>query len=112
MKVKPQHAINAIQKAETGPFEQGAVGAGKGMICYGMKGGIGSSSRVVRNGYTRYTVGVLTLTNFGKVEECNINEWLLKNGYKESIATPMSKADAEKPDGSVISVVAPDAHCN
>lgn len=108
MKVKPHHAIEAIQNAETGPFAQGAVGAGKGMICYGMKGGIGSSSRIVQRDEENYTVGVLTLTNFGKVEECNIADWLGQNAN----TLPQSEADDNKPDGSVIIVVATDAPVN
>lgn len=112
MKVQPHHAIEAIENAQTGPFQQGAIGAGKGMICYGMKGGIGSSSRIVTNEQVTYTVGVLTLTNFGKVEECKINEWLVQNNLSSSIALPTSKADDEKPDGSVMVIVATDAPVN
>ena len=112
MKVQPHHAIEAIQNAEKGPFQQGAIGAGKGMICYGMKGGIGSSSRIVSNELTTYTVGVLTLTNFGKVEECKIHEWFAQNGLSSSVPLPTSKADDEKPDGSVMVIVATDAPVN
>ncbi|WP_318617886.1 P1 family peptidase [Sporosarcina sp. YIM B06819] len=108
MKVKPHHAIEAIQNADVGPFAQGAVGAGKGMICYGMKGGIGSSSRIVQRDEENYTVGVLTLTNFGKVEECKIADWLGQNAD----ILPQSEADDHKPDGSVIIVVATDAPVN
>lgn len=108
MKVKPHHAIEAIQNAEPGPFAQGAVGAGKGMICFGMKGGIGSSSRIVQRDGESYTVGVLTLTNFGKVEECNIADWF---GWNADVI-PQSEADDNKPDGSVIIVVATDAPVN
>ncbi len=52
--------INQIQKRAVGEkevrqafeaaaeeFEEGDVGAGAGTICYGMKGGIGSASRVI-----------------------------------------------------------------
>ncbi len=112
MQVQPHHAIEAIQNANTGSIEQGAVGAGKGMICYGMKGGIGSSSRLVFGAESSYTVGVLTLTNFGKVEECKINEWLLKNNLSSSKEVPVSQAESEKPDGSVMVIVATDAPVN
>lgn len=112
MKVKPGHAVKALENSQSGPVEQGAVGAGKGMICYGMKGGIGSSSRIVEVDTGDYTVGVLTLTNFGKVSECRIDEWLVKNGYTESGSIPQSKADGEKPDGSVMIIVATDAPVN
>ncbi|MDQ1004775.1 D-aminopeptidase [Neobacillus niacini] len=63
--VKPEHAIEAIRKASGQQTEEGAVGAGKGMICFGYKGGIGSSSRMIGE----YTIGCLVLTNFGKKEE-------------------------------------------
>ncbi|WP_342506770.1 P1 family peptidase [Sporosarcina sp. FSL K6-2383] len=108
MKVKPHHAIEAIQNADVGPFAQGAVGAGKGMICFGMKGGIGSSSRIVQCDEKNYTIGVLTLTNFGKSGECNIADWL---GRTVNIP-PQSEANNSKPDGSVIIVVATDAPVN
>lgn len=111
MKVKPHHAVEAIQNAKTGPLKQGAIGAGKGMICYGMKGGIGSSSRIISTEQAIYTVGVLLLANFGKVEECKIDEWLQANGSKPT-PTPKSQADNEKPDGSVMIIVATDAPVN
>src|SRR3954447_24958194 len=63
--VRPEHAIDAIKNASDHQALEGAVGAGKGMICFGYKGGIGSSSRIV----DEYTVGCLALTNFGKKEE-------------------------------------------
>jgi len=112
MKIRPEHAIQALKKADVGPMEQGAVGAGKGMICYGMKGGIGSSSRIVQTDDKSYTVGVLTLTNFGKAEECKINEWLMEKGSEKIASNPESKANDLKPDGSVIIIVATDAPVN
>ena len=45
--VTPQMVIDAINKAHGGPVEQGNVGAGTGTICFGFKGGIGTSSRVL-----------------------------------------------------------------
>lgn len=68
--VKPWDAILALQRAATGPIEQGNVGAGVGMSCFELKGGIGSSSRLVREESGRsYVLGMLTLTNFGKLED-------------------------------------------
>jgi len=46
-------------------FGRGAVGAGRGMVCFGLKGGIGSASRVIHLDGIAYTIGVLVLTNFG-----------------------------------------------
>lgn len=112
MRVRPEHAIKAIQSAHSGPFTMGDVGAGKGMICYDRKGGIGSSSRIVNNEDVQYTVGVLALTNFGRKEECKIDEWLRKNGLHASPASNIKEADIDKPDGSVIIIVATDAPVN
>ena len=40
-------------------FALGAVGAGRGMSCFEMKGGIGSASRVLELNGEEYTVGLL-----------------------------------------------------
>ncbi|RYF02046.1 MAG: S58 family peptidase [Comamonadaceae bacterium] len=47
-------------------FSQGAVGAGRGMSSFQLKGGVGTASRrvVLRNG-SSYTVGALVLANYG-----------------------------------------------
>ena len=44
--VTKEHVYEAIRTASV-DFEQGAVGGGRGMVCYGLKGGIGSASRVI-----------------------------------------------------------------
>lgn len=94
--VKSEHAVSAIHNAKHSIIEQGSVGAGKGMICYEQKGGIGSSSRIAERDGERFTVGVLSLTNFGNAGECRFASW-------------QQDLPIEKPDGSVIIVVATDA---
>ena len=42
-----QHAIDAIEHATSGAVEEGSVGAGTGTVAFGLKGGIGTSSRRV-----------------------------------------------------------------
>lgn len=91
--VRPEHAIQAINSASDHQAEEGAVGAGKGMICFGYKGGIGSSSRQVEG----YMIGCLILSNFGKKEE------LL--AFRDSNGDGLS----ETSDGSIIIVLATDA---
>src|SRR5262245_14867622 len=59
--VTRDHVLDAIKNAKAGPVTEGAVGAGTGTMCYGWKGGIGTSSRKAGS----YTVGVLAQTNFG-----------------------------------------------
>jgi D-aminopeptidase len=58
-------AIQAAQEAETGAVAEGAVGAGTGTVCFGWKGGIGTSSRVLPRNLGGYVVGVLVQTNYG-----------------------------------------------
>ncbi|MGF1923175.1 MAG: P1 family peptidase [Bacteroidia bacterium] len=65
--VKKQHVIAAIQNAKSGVVEEGNVGAGTGTVCFGFKGGIGTSSRKLPANLGGYTVGVLVQSNFGGV---------------------------------------------
>lgn len=76
-------------------FALGSVGAGRGMSCFQMKGGIGSSSRMVELDKKEYTVGVLVLSNFG----------LKKNFILDTISV---KDDLELEKGSIIIVIATD----
>lgn len=52
--------------------EEGCVGAGAGMICHGLKGGIGTASRVMEFDGKLYTLGVLAQTNHGRLEDLTI----------------------------------------
>jgi D-aminopeptidase len=65
MHITRDHVLQALQNAHGGPVREGTVGAGTGMQCFGWKGGIGTSSRVVRFGGNEWTVGSLVLTNYG-----------------------------------------------
>ncbi len=69
--VNKQHLFQAIQSAGC-DFAEGDVGAGKGMSCHGLKGGIGSASRLVELKDRPYTLGVLTLTNHGRLADFQI----------------------------------------
>ena len=63
--VTSENVRTAIEEARSGPVMEGAVGAGRGTIAFGWKGGIGSSSRVLPENLGGYTVGVLVQTNYG-----------------------------------------------
>ena len=65
--LRPVHAAHVFSAIETASadFEEGAVGAGTGTICYGLKGGIGSASRLLEIGGQVYTLGVLVQSNYG-----------------------------------------------
>ncbi|TJY36032.1 DmpA family aminopeptidase [Pontimicrobium aquaticum] len=105
--VTEQHILNAIANAKSGSVEEGNVGAGTGTICFGYKGGIGTSSRVLPESLGGYTVGVLVQTNFGGVLEINgvpIAKELQKYPYRDKILN-----DA---DGSCMIVVMTNAPLN
>ncbi|MCK0179979.1 P1 family peptidase [Flavobacteriaceae bacterium S0862] len=105
--VKEQHVLNAIANAKGGNLEEGNIGAGTGTICFGYKGGIGTSSRKLPESLGGYTVGVLVQTNFGGVLEINgvpIAKELNKYPYQDKILN-----DA---DGSCMIVVMTDAPLN
>ena len=63
--VTAEHALKALHNVSE-EFAEGAVGAGRGMKCFGWSGGIGSASRLVELDGKTYTVGALLLTNFGR----------------------------------------------
>lgn len=82
--------------------ESGAVGAGTGMVCFGFKGGIGTSSRVTADGHT---VGVLLLTNFGLREECVVDGVPVGR----LLPAPPEPRGPQRPAGSCIGIVVTDA---
>lgn len=70
--VSGEQVLEAIRQAGT-DFEEGDVGAGAGTICYGLKGGIGSASRVLEIDGKRYAIGVLVQSNFGATADFVLN---------------------------------------
>lgn len=97
--------IQAINSADAGTVPEGNVGAGTGTVCFGFKGGIGTSSRVLPRSRGGYTVGVLVQTNFGgilQIDGVPVGRELGK--YK------FSKVPEEyKEDGSCMVVIMTDA---
>lgn len=63
--ISEAHADAAINAAAT-DFASGAVGAGTGMSCFGLKGGIGTASRRITLDDATYHLGALVLANFGR----------------------------------------------
>jgi D-aminopeptidase len=85
---------------------QGAIGAGTGMSCYGLKGGIGSSSRRFKIGGNSYHLGALTLCNMGLLDD------LLVDGRKvgrEIAELKKQKAEQSAELGSIIMLLVTDA---
>ncbi|MFV0393046.1 MAG: P1 family peptidase [Coprobacillaceae bacterium] len=62
--VEEEHVFEAIDNCNQ-KVEEGSVGAGTGMSCFEMKGGIGSASRILTFDEQEYVLGTLVLSNFG-----------------------------------------------
>ena len=60
--------FQAIESAKA-DFEEGAVGCGRGTTCHGLKGGVGSASRVMTLDGEKYTLGVLVQSNHGRLQD-------------------------------------------
>ncbi|MEU0937514.1 P1 family peptidase [Embleya sp. NPDC005971] len=107
--VRAEHAVAAIDSAAPGPVEEGCVGGGTGMNCYGFKGGSGTSSRVVEYGSARYTVGAFVQANFGERRELVVAG--VPVGERLTQDNPMEDSDWFAPGGagSVIVLVGTDA---
>jgi len=106
--VKPEDAFHAIDSAHSGAVEEGNVGGGTGMICNEFKGGIGTSSRVVKINDANYTVGVLVQCNYGRRPNLRIAGVPVGKEIPEEAAyADASFGGAER--GSIIIVIATDA---
>lgn len=83
-------------------FDEGAVGGGTGMRCLGLKGGIGSASRIVEIEGAAYTVGALVMANFGAAGN------LVINGHHYDTTKAKECILKEKDKGSIIMLIATD----
>lgn len=119
--IQESHYVDALHDAGAS-FAQGAVGAGRGMSCFELKGGIGSASRFAAVGGTTYTVGALVLANFGKLKDLVLAGVPLGLQLARSMAAASVASDAagksatdpaDDPDqpekGSIIVILATDA---
>ena len=104
--VTEQDVLKALEQAELAGdtyagFAEGAVGAGRGMKCMGLKGGIGSASRIVPCDNKDYTLGALVLSNFGVKGNLRIDGELIGMGR-----------EVAQEHGSIIIVLATDIPLN
>lgn len=100
--VRPEHVREALANAGE-DFEEGAVGGGTGMVCLGLKGGIGSASRRVEVDGQTYTVGALVMSNFGAPGNLIIGG----KHYDTNLGR-----DERKDEGSIIMLLATDIPLN
>jgi D-aminopeptidase len=107
MAVTRGQVIEAIEKASSGPVAEGCVGAGTGTICFGWKGGIGTSSRLLPpvGQPGGHIVGVLVQSNFGGILQMDgvpVGKLLGQYYLKEQL-------DDASANGSIMIVLATDA---
>jgi len=125
--IKPEDAMKAIDVAKAGAVDEGNVGGGTGMRCFGFKGGIGTASRVFSIDKKPFTLGVLVQCNTGersvlRVSGAPVGQELAKKWLPcyapgqsgEEKKEPVCEADGTggKPtpdEGSIIIVVGTDA---
>jgi len=103
--VTQAHVMQAIESACEN-FEEGCVGAGAGTICHGLKGGIGSASRVLEMAGGRYTLGVLVQSNYGTLEELHVMERPLGREILEKRAQQAATEPTDR--GSIMMILATD----
>lgn len=99
------HVRSALESARGGPVAEGSLGAGRGTVAFGWKGGIGTSSRVLPRSLGGWTVGVLVQSNFGGVLQilgAPVGRELGRYAFRDVI-------EGARGDGSIIIVVATDA---
>src|SRR5690606_8545850 len=102
--VNKEDVHNAIKNATSGKTEEGNVGAGTGTVCFGYKGGIGTSSRKLPASLGGYTIGVLVQSNFGGVLQIDgvpVGKELNKFSFSNQLLNNV--------DGSCMIIVATDA---
>ncbi|KAH8817124.1 peptidase family S58-domain-containing protein [Xylogone sp. PMI_703] len=116
--VEKHHVYAAIDQAINAPeVLEGSHGGGTGMRCHGFKGGIGTSSRLVKGTDGKeYTVGVICQANYGYMRDLRIGgvpigrllikEATEKAKEEEKVQNePKGKAN----EGSCIVIIATDA---
>lgn len=104
--VKEKHVREAFEKASSDNLEEGAVGAGTGMSCYGFKGGIGTASRQLMVNHETYTVGCLVNTNHGQTHQ------LLINGNPVGMRLKEESHGKQNNEGSIVMILATDGPLN
>jgi D-aminopeptidase len=111
--IRPEHVRQALERAQSGPVEEGAVGAGAGTVAFGFKGGIGTSSRVIPASLGGYTIGVLVQSNFGGVLQvlgAPVGKELGRYSFRRDVERGRGGGEpGETGDGSIMIVVATDA---
>ena len=103
--IKESHIFEALDSASDAVVAEGSVGAGTGMVCCDFKGGIGSSSRLIMIDDRQFTLGVLVLTNFGRIGDLRILGIPVGKNLISSFSAIRKRSDNF---GSIIAVISTD----
>ncbi|HOX06832.1 MAG TPA: P1 family peptidase [Planctomycetota bacterium] len=117
-----REVFEALRRAKSGPVEEGNVGGGTGLSSFGLKSGIGTSSRKLPERGGGWTVGTLVQANAGSIQYLSVGglpfgREMVRSGRALPTHTALTAeecrrgaANLEAPDaGSLICVVATDA---
>ncbi len=100
-----QDTLKAIETANTGPVPQGSVGAGTGMTTFDFAGGIGTASRTLQLAEGTFTLGVLVMSNFGRMRNLTIEGRVIGRDLDKFYTKDERR---ERAEGSIIVVIATD----
>ena len=104
--IRSEHVNRAIDDAQSGPVQEGSVGAGTGMMTCGFKAGIGTASRKVAAETGTEVIGVLVLTNFGMMRSLRVDGVPVGELLEPKFAHLATRTTTP---GSIIVVIATDA---
>jgi D-aminopeptidase len=104
--VREEHVREALKNATSGAVAEGCVGGGTGMITCDFKAGIGTSSRKLPQVFGGYTLGVLVMSNFGKMHNLRVAGMPVGEVLAEKFRDMPRRVQSY---GSIIAVVATDA---
>ena len=100
-----QDTLRAIENAAAGMVRQGSVGAGAGMTTFDFAGGVGTSSRTLEMLEGTFCLGVLVLSNFGRMRNLTIDGRVVGRDLDRIFPAETRR---ENSGGSIIVVVATD----
>lgn len=98
-----EHMARHALASATDSFARGSIGAGRGMSCFSLKGGIGTASRLIPE--LNATLGVLVLANFGTLSSLTLDGVQMGDAIAPILPGLAPQQDA----GSIIIIMATDA---
>jgi len=107
--VKPEHVFHALESAEGGAALEGNVGGGTGMVSFGFKSGIGTSSRKLDESNGGYILGVMAQCNCGGRKQLRIAGAPVGIEMQDETLPVREMSSFTGDTGSIIIIIATDA---